>query len=43
MLTRLLAALVIGWAAVLAAGALGLKAPFAWLAAGVARRGPMAR
>ena len=38
MLMRLTAALVIGWAALLAAGILVLKAPFARLAAPAARR-----
>ncbi len=43
MLTRLTAALVIGWAALLAAGVLVLKAPFAWLAAAPRRRAPLLR
>ena len=37
MLTRVTAALVIGWAALLAAGILVLKAPFARLAGPAAR------
>ncbi len=43
MLGRLTATLVIGWAALLAAGVLLLKAPFAWLAAPPGRRAPIPR
>jgi hypothetical protein len=41
MLTRLTAALLIGGAALLAAGVLVFKAPFAWLAAPPRRRAPV--
>jgi hypothetical protein len=43
MLTRFTAALVIGGAALLAAGVLVFKAPFAWLAAPPRRRAPVLR
>ncbi len=43
MLTRLTAALVIGGAALLAAGVLVFNAPFVWLAAPPGRRAPVLR